>query len=142
MEVAVDRSLEIAAQNLRGLEIQLPPAEKVHVQRVEVGRIDGRLESDPAPPGNPAGQRLRAALIADVAQLDRLLAYGTSINAASGAMRWSVWRNPFAREMRSLPTFMIGTISQSGGSAASRPAREYVMPPIPRPAASGRLGHG
>src|SRR5205823_9655164 len=58
-----------------------------------------------------------------------LFGYGTSISAASGATRRSVRRKARARSARSEPTFTIGTISQSGCSAASSPLRPYEMPP-------------
>src|SRR5687768_17437659 len=44
-------------------------------------------------------------------------------------MRRSPPMNSRAREARSNPTFMTGTISQSSGSAASSALRAYVMPP-------------
>src|SRR3990170_7293913 len=71
MKVAVDRTAEMLPHELRGLEIELEAADQIDVQRVQIR--EQRLETEPAPPRNAAGQPLASALSALVVERDTIV---------------------------------------------------------------------
>ena len=106
-----------------GLEVELPAAQEVDVAaRRAAHRRAAGLSASQLHAGSAAGQMLGAPLIVD-GSAARRAARGTAPRSAPRPARCacSVRRNSRARVARSAPTFMIGTISQSSGSAASRP---------------------
>ena len=73
MQVAVNRAPEILPQQLSGLEIELPAAEEIDVQRVDAREVEERLEAGPGPSGHTAAEELAPPIIGVVAQLDALI---------------------------------------------------------------------
>src|SRR6186997_3437963 len=71
MEVAVDRTAKVLANQLCGLEIELEAADQIDVESVEIG--EQRLESEPAPLRHTAAQSLAASLIALIVECDAIV---------------------------------------------------------------------
>src|SRR4051794_8966596 len=73
MDVAVDRPAKMLTNELRRFEVELPSAEKIHVERVEPRGLQNRLEPKPVPARHTAGQNFAPSLVGVVAQLDAVV---------------------------------------------------------------------
>src|SRR5215211_3341985 len=60
MQVAVNRSLEVRANQLRGFEVELEAADQIDIESVE--SREQRLQSEPAPARDTSAQALAPAL--------------------------------------------------------------------------------
>ena len=61
VQIAVDRTAKMLAEQLHRLEIELPAAQEVDVERVEPREVEHRLEASPASSRNAAGEESRCA---------------------------------------------------------------------------------
>src|SRR5262249_37669391 len=75
-QVAVDRSREILADEHRRLEVELPPAEEIDVQGVELRGLQHWSQPGPAPGWHAASHNFASSLVVEVAQLDAIVGVG------------------------------------------------------------------
>ena len=71
VKIAIDRTAKVLANQLRGLEVELEPADEVDVERVEIRQQ--WLQSEPLPAGNASGQSLTSRFVALVIQGDAVV---------------------------------------------------------------------
>ena len=128
MEVEVDRSVKVPANQLQRLQFELESADQVDVQRVEVA--EQRPESEPRSMAarRPAGFRSEVRRSSTRCARDCWLRRPRS-GIASGATRRSPLTKRRACGQRSDPTRASGTTCHDAGSAASNALSAYVMPP-------------
>ena len=68
MQIAIDRSAEVGANELSGFQIELEAADQIDVESVQ--SCEQRLEAKPAPTRNSPGEPLAPAFFALVVQRD------------------------------------------------------------------------
>src|SRR5262249_42021995 len=73
VEVAVDWPVKMLANQPCRFEVELPAAEKVDVERVELRRVDHGLESQPDPRGHATSKDFASAFIVEVPELDAVV---------------------------------------------------------------------
>jgi hypothetical protein len=76
VQVGVHRTRERLADEHRRLEVELPPAQEIDVQRVEPRRFEHRLEPEPRPRRHSAAHHLAPPLVVEVAQLHAVVGIG------------------------------------------------------------------